>query len=326
MKKKHLIFIFPVLFFSCGSTQNGKTEQNLQPVIVVEAPIFNADSAYLYIQNQVDFGARVPNSAAHKACAVYLANELRRFGAEVTEQNAALKAYDGTILNAVNIVGAFSPEKTTRILLMAHWDSRPFADNDPDVDNHKKPVLGANDGASGVGVLLEIARLMNENLPKVGVDIIFFDAEDYGQPYFYKQAEVPNSWCLGSQYWARNPHQPNYHARYGILLDMVGAPGASFKKDAVSALYAPQVLTKVWTTAQSLDYGSLFYDEKGGYITDDHVYINELAGIPCIDIIDFDENGFFEHWHTVKDDMSNISKNTLKAVGQTILEVIYNEK
>ena len=320
---KYLMLMLPVLLLSCGNTQGVKTEHNTQQS--VEAPVFNADSAYLYIKNQVDFGARVPNTAAHKACAAYLASELRRFGAEVTEQNAALKAFDGTVLNAVNIIGAWNPEKTTRILLAAHWDSRPFADNDPDVNNHKEPVLGANDGASGVGVLLEMARLMNGNLPETGVDIIFFDAEDYGQPYFDKQAEAPNSWCLGSQYWARNPHIPNYHARYGILLDMVGASGASFKKDKISMIYAPHVVKKVWATAQALNYGSLFRNEEGGYITDDHVYINELAGIPCIDIIDFDD-GFFEHWHTVNDDMSNIDKKTLKAVGQTVLEVIYNEK
>ena len=321
---KHLILILSVLLFSCGNAQNGKTGQNAQQDIV-DAPIFNPDSAYLYVKKQVDFGARVPNTDAHKACAAYLSNELRRFGAEVTEQHATLKAYDSTILNSVNIIGAFNPEKTIRILLAAHWDSRPFADNDHDVNNYNKPVLGANDGASGVGVLLEIARLMNEKLPEVGVDIIFFDSEDYGQPYFYRQAEVPNSWCLGSQYWAKNPHIPNYHARYGILLDMVGAAGASFKKDKISMIYAPHVVIKVWTKAQSLGYASLFRDEEGGYITDDHVYINELAGIPCIDIIDFDD-GFFEHWHTVNDDMKNIDKNTLKAVGQTLLVVIYNEK
>jgi len=314
---KHLILILPILLFSCGNPQSGKVEQNVQKT--VDAPIFNPDSAYLYVKKQVDFGPRVPNTAAHKACAAYLANELRRFGAEVTEQHAVLKAYDGTILNSVNIIGTFNSEKTTRILLAAHWDSRPFADNDHDVNNHKKPVLGANDGASGVGVLLEMARLINENLPEVGVDIIFFDAEDYGQP------EIPNSWCLGSQYWAKNPHKPNYHARYGILLDMVGASGASFKKDKISMIYAPHVVTKVWTKAQSLGYASLFRNEEGGYITDDHLYINELAGIPCIDIIDFDD-GFFEYWHTVNDDMKNIDKNTLKAVGQTILEIIYNER
>ena len=320
---RHIILIFPILLLSCGSMQSRKIEENAQQMVNV--PVFNADSAYFFVNQQVDFGARVPNTVAHKACAVYLADELRRFGAEVTEQNATLKAFDGTKLNAVNIIGASNSEKTTRILLAAHWDSRPFADNDPDASNHKKPILAANDGASGVGVLLEMARLMSKNLPEVGVDIVFFDAEDYGQPYFDKQAEVSNSWCLGSQYWAKNPHKPNYHARYGILLDMVGASGASFNKDKISMIYAAHVVTKVWTKAQSLGYASLFRDKEGGYITDDHVYINELAGIPCIDVIDFDD-GFFEHWHTVNDDMSNIDKNTLKAVGQTILEVIYYEK
>ncbi|GHT31990.1 glutamine cyclotransferase [Bacteroidia bacterium] len=324
---KHLIrfLIFSLLFISCGNTQGNKISTADSVETGVDVPDFSADSAYLYVKKQVDFGVRAPNTAGHKACAAYLASELRRFGAEVTEQQAVLTAYDGTRLNAVNIIGSFNPKNKTRILLVAHWDSRPFADNDPDTNKHKTPILGANDGASGVGVLLEMARQFGEKLPETGVDIVFFDAEDYGQPYFDKRAEATNSWCLGSQYWAQNPHVPNYHARYGILLDMVGAKGASFKKDKISTVYAPHVVDKVWARAESLGYASFFRDEEGGYITDDHVYVNEIIGIPCIDIIDFD-NGFFEHWHTVKDDMSNIDKNTLKAVGATLLEVVYSEK
>ncbi len=313
------------LFISCGQTtpvpQSNETNK-VKPIVKV--PDFNADSAYLYVQKQVDFGPRVPNTDAHRACASYLASELKAFGAEVIEQKAEVKAFDNTILKAVNIIGTFNAEQKNRILLLAHWDSRPFADQDANPENWQKPVLGANDGASGVGVLLEIARQMGKNLPTVGIDIIFLDAEDYGQPSFYNTIGTADSWCLGAQYWAKNPHVPNYYAQYGILLDMVGTANASFTKDVISMKYAPHVVEKVWHKAQTLGYGHLFINKQGGSITDDHVYINELAHIPCIDIIDFN-NGFFEYWHTVNDNMSHIDKNTLKAVGQTVLDVIYNE-
>jgi Zn-dependent M28 family amino/carboxypeptidase len=320
-----LLLTLPFIIFSCGNTTTTQQENKKESqVTAVSAPAFNADSAYSYVQAQVDFGPRVPNTEAHEKCAEYLAGELSRFGAEVTEQRANLTAFDGTTLRAINIIGSFNTEQTVRILLFAHWDSRPFADNDPNVENHKKPVLGANDGASGVGVLLEIARLIGENPPTVGIDIIFFDAEDYGQPYFYQGKEMPDSWALGSQYWARNPHKPGYRAKYGILLDMVGAKNANFLKEKTSTMYAPHVVEKIWTKARELGYGNLFQNKEGSYITDDHLYVNEIARIPSIDIIDF-ERSFVPQWHTVNDTMEYIDKGTLKAVGQTILETIYSE-
>ncbi len=328
MKPFISFFIFSSLFFSCNSnssTQQVKKDETSTPV-TNPAPSFNADSAFFYVKKQTDFGPRVPNTATHKACAAYLAGELRRFGAEVIEQKANLIAFDNTVLEAVNIIGSFNPEKKSRILLFSHWDSRPFADHDPNPGNYKKPISGANDGASGVGVLLEMARLIGENLPEIGVDIIFFDAEDYGQPSFDTGREKENSWCLGSQYWARNLHKPGYRARYGILLDMVGAKNATFAKERVSMMYAPYVVEKVWSKARALGYGNLFIDREGGYITDDHLYVNEVAGIPSIDIIDFDSNGFYENWHTLEDTIDHIDKGTLKAVGQTLLEVLYAEK
>ena len=291
-------------------------------------PAFSADSAYHYIQQQVDFGPRIPNTPEHIACADYLANSLTRFGATVTKQHADLKAFDGTILKAINIIGAFNPEAKTRVLLFAHWDTRPWADHDADPANHKKPVLGANDGGSGVGVLLEIARQIGLRQPAIGIDIIFFDAEDYGA-YETANTESSDSWCLGSQHWAQNPHTPGYRARYGILLDMVGAKNATFYREQISDYYAKHIVDKVWNTAASLGFSNYFINKRGGAITDDHLYINKLAGIPSIDIIQYDpntENGFGDYWHTVNDTMENIDKNTLMAVGTTVLHVVYNEQ
>lgn len=294
------------------------------------SPDFNADSAYHFVNKQVSFGPRVPNTSQHIACGDYLVTQLKRFGADVVEQKADLRAYNGTILKARNIIGSFNTDKKERILLFAHWDTRPFADQDPNPDNYRKPILGANDGASGVGVLLEIARVIARDSINMGVDIIFFDAEDYGIPSFERGVyDDDNSWCLGSQYWAENPHKPNYKARFGILLDMVGAPDAKFYKEYFSKKYAAAVLGKTWGTARNLGYGKYFVDGEGGMITDDHLPVNEVMKIPSIDIIQYDRNsgtGFGWYWHTLKDDMSNISKETLKAVGQTVLEVIYNEK
>lgn len=295
----------------------------------VNIPAFSADSAYQYIQQQVDFGPRVPNTEAQLACAGYLSARLKSFGAEVIEQKADLKAFDGTILRSINIIGSFNPGAKTRVLLFSHWDSRPWADQDPQPENRKKPVMGANDGASGVGVLLEMARQFGQNLPNVGIDIIFFDAEDYGAPESFTGENAEESWCLGTQYWAKNPHVPGYQARYGILLDMVGAPQATFYKEQISEYYAADVVEKVWSQAKSLGFENYFTDQKGGAVTDDHVYVNKLIGIPSIDIIQYDpktESGFGSYWHTVNDTMDNIDKNTLQAVGTTLMHVVYNEK
>ncbi|MGE5382825.1 MAG: M28 family peptidase [Omnitrophica WOR_2 bacterium] len=294
----------------------------------INVPVFNADTAYNFIAKQLSFGPRVPNTKAHRACGDWIVSTLKRYNAEVTEQKTKLRAFDGTMLDSRNIIGSYNKESKSRVLLCSHWDSRPWADHDPDPANRKKPVPAANDGASGVGVLLEIARLMSINNPGLGVDIIFFDAEDYGEPQEL-QGAYDNAWALGSQYWAANPHIPGYSARFGILLDMVGGEGAQFSKEERSRYYAPDIVKNVWQTAERIGYSNLFLSTNSGPITDDHVYVNELLRIPTIDIIDYQddrEKGFYEFWHTTKDDLSHISKETLKGVGQTVLTVTYEAK
>ena len=327
---KQIIAVCLSLFLlSCCSTgQSSKTATAVQKAETA-APDFNPDSAYSYIETQAQFGPRVPNTKAHEACGDYLTAMLKRFGATVIEQRAELKRYDGEKVNACNIIGTYNPEKTERILLVSHWDSRPFADNDPNKANHHTPVLGVNDGASGVGVLLELARMISIQKPDIGVDILFVDAEDMGAPYFYKGEQSEDDWCLGTQYWAKHPHKDGYNARFGILLDMVGAGNAVFYRDHFSVEYAASVADKVWAKGQSIGYGQYFMNGQGGYITDDHVYVNRIAKIPCVDIIHYDpqsQQGFPAHWHTLDDTMKNIAKPALKAVGQTVAEVVYSEK
>lgn len=326
-----LIFSSLIMFSACnestkkdGSTAGTASDESK----TVNVPDFNADTCYTYIEHQLSFGPRVPNTEAHKAAAQWLTSTLKRFTPNVIVQSARLRAFDGTPLDAKNIIASFNPDNRARILLCAHWDSRPFADHDPDPANHRKPVPAANDGGSGVAVLLEIARQMHQANPEIGVDIVLFDAEDYGEPQEL-QGTTEDSWALGSQYWSKNPHVPGYTARFGILLDMVGAANAAFTMEGSSMYYAPQIMRKVWNVADRLGYDNFFLNRKSGPITDDHVYVNENLRIPTIDIIDYDpdrEKGFFDQWHTVSDDMSHISKTTLKAVGQTVITVVYETK
>jgi Zn-dependent M28 family amino/carboxypeptidase len=316
-----------LLFFACNPKQKSQSN-NYDVAPQTPTPDFNADSAYHYISKQVEFGPRVPNTDEHAACANYLASELKRFGADVIVQEATVTAFDDTQLHAKNIIGQFNPDSQDRILLFAHWDTRPFADYDPDESKRNLPIDGANDGGSGVGVLMEIARQLGKTPHQLGIDIIFFDAEDYGRPAHFDTPAKEHTWCLGSQHWARNPHKPGYKARYGILLDMVGAKNAFFAKERYSMRYAPDLMDKVWKTAAQLGFGHHFIDQPGGIITDDHVYVNELAQIPSIDIIQNDptsQTSFGSFWHTHADNMDGINRETLKAVGQTVLEVIYNE-
>lgn len=294
----------------------------------VNVPAFNADSAYAYIAKQLSFGPRVPNTKAHRECGDWLVKTLQQYTPTVIEQKVTLRAFNGTALQSRNIIASFNPESNSRVLLCSHWDSRPWADHDPDAAMQKKPVPAANDGASGVGVLIEIARQMHLQNPGLGVDIVLFDAEDYGEPQD-QQGTNEDSWALGSQYWAANPHVPNYSARFGILLDMVGGQGATFPKEQISMYYAPNIVQTVWSTAERLGYGSLFNNENSGPITDDHLYVNKIMNTPMIDIIDYQdtrEKGFNDQWHTTHDDLTHISKETLKGVGQTVITVVYEAK
>lgn len=333
MKLKYLLYITSgVLFFTACQPEEKKEEPvktDEHPVVAkahVVPPDFNTDSAFTYIKVQADMGPRTPGSKAHDKAVAYFEKQFKKYGAEVIIQKGNVTTYDNKPWVLKNIIATYNPKAQDRILLCAHWDSRPFADKDKKPENNTKACPGVNDGASGVGVLMEVARLMSSKSPNVGVDIILFDLEDYGD-----DGGDPDTWCLGSQYWSKNLHTPYYGAKFGILLDMVGAKGATFYKEEISATYASEALNKVWGTAQKLGYSNYFMNQMMGSMTDDHKYVNELAQVPCIDIIDYRMNmttqhgGFFEHHHTITDDINTIDKATLKAVGQTLLEVIYNE-
>ena len=225
--------------------KNGTT--TTETVYEQQSPDFCVDSAYLYIAQQCAFGPRVMNSEAHDACAAYIAAKFESYGALVVNQDAEGTLYDGTKVQMRNIVASYNPNNPVRIIVCSHWDSRPWADHDANADNHRTPIDGANDGASGVGTMLEIARQLQQKAPAIGVDLICFDAEDCGTPEWDdKGDDNSDTWCLGSQYWAGKHHIDGYTARYGILLDMVGGSNCVFEKEAYSMAYAPSIVDKVW--------------------------------------------------------------------------------
>lgn len=316
-----------VFCISCDSGSSPSTTKNQQKAThAIEAPAFDADSAFSFVAKQVSFGPRVPNTPEHEACAQWLAKELKRHGASVTVQEGRARAFDGTILSMKNIIGTFHPESRDRVLLFAHWDTRPFADKDS--ARTREPIDGANDGASGVGVLLEVARQLGKKPADVGVDVVFFDAEDYGRPEWMPASENGyKDWCLGSQYWAQNPHKPGYRARFGILLDMVGAQDAVFHQEGTSLRYAPHVVRKIWKRANDLGFGDRFDGAPTPPTIDDNYFVSELAGIPSANIVDYRIHvrpmGYGPFHHTHADNMTLIDAEVLGQVGTTVLSVVY---
>lgn len=310
--------VLAALMTACGSTGSSTTTEATSDTTAATAAVgraqFNGDAAYELTRQQCDFGPRVPATSAHAKCADWLIATLKTSCDTVILQTGTVQTATQGALGIKNIIGIINPDASQRLLLLAHWDTRPWADNDPDPANHKRPVLGANDGASGVGVLLQLAQQLKAEGTTLGIDIVLVDAEDMGEN------DNEDSWGLGTQYWAAHPHVQGYKPLFGILLDMVGAPDATFSREYYSMQYASGVVDLVW----SLAAGSHFKNVQGGAVTDDHVFINR-AGIPCVDIIDMrsdSDTGFCPEWHTIDDTMPHISAATLGEVGQTLLNVI----
>lgn len=324
---KIIIITLSIVLFACKEnakkTNLIQTTQNL-----IRFPSFNADSAFGQVVAQVAFGPRVPSTKSHIKCGDYLIEQLKKYGCKLTIQTFDIRSFDNKTHTCRNIMGSINPDAKKRILLASHWDSRPFSDQEKELKIQKTAIDGANDGASGVGVLLEMARTIQqaELKPNVGIDFLFFDIEDYGQPDFLELPEKENTWCLGSQYWASN--KGNYKADYGVLLDMVGGKNAKFYQEGTSMYYAAPIVQKIWNTAASAGYGAIFVPSQVDQITDDHLFVNGIAKIPMVDIIEYDisDGIFFSNtWHTKADNLENIDKNSLKAVGQTLIQLVYME-
>lgn len=328
---RYILFaVLACMLTACGG-RSGRNIGGPDTITLAPCPTFNADTCMKYIQEQCNFGPRVTGSKEAGLCRQYLVEQFRRFDAVVEEQQADVTLWDGKVLPACNIIAKLNPDNTDRIIICAHWDSRPWADNDEDEKNHRTPVLAANDGASGVAMMMEICRLLQQNPIKVGIDFICFDAEDMGTPQWAETEEsTSDTWCLGSKFWAERAREEGYRARYGVLLDMVGGRGSVFPIEKVSQDYAEPIASLVVRLGNQIGYGHYFpLNREGGYLMDDHVNVNRIARIPCIDIVPNFTDGpssFGPTWHTVNDTPENIDVNVLEAVGQTLTQLIYNEE
>jgi Predicted aminopeptidases len=334
IKSIAIMAIIACAFCGCGS-RSGNVVVVVPPAAETAQPTvktlpFDADSAYRLIERQLDFGYRVPGTPSHDRCGDWLAAELASRGADtVLVQRGEVTAWNGDRLPIANIMGRWNPDAEKRVLLLAHWDSRPWADRESDAAKRDKPIPGANDGGSGVAVLLELARGLSDSGLDKGVDILFVDAEDYGTPEHASvwSEDSEDTWCLGTQYWLKNLPEFNgrvYKPDYAILLDMVGGYDAKFHREYFSGRLAPKIVDKVWSAAAQAGHGNRFVNDAGSPVTDDHVYLLK-AGIPAVNIIECanSETGTFNPtWHTHADGIGAIDRETLKAVGETVARVL----
>ncbi len=336
MNKLHLIifFFFAIVFSNCkGDKTKNSSNQTAPKTNKRSIPKFDAQNAYDLVAKQLDFGARVPGTDAHKKCKDWYVEQFKILGTEVIEQNFKGTVYTGKTFDCTNVIAQINPNKKERIVIATHWDSRPFCDNDPDPKNHSKPVLAADDGASGPAVMLELAKQIQKNGIDIGVDFVLFDLEDYGKESgenVTREEVTANleTWAIGSRYWAQNLHRPDYKPIFGILLDMVGAKNAVFPYEGNSLSKVPTVTKKIWQLAKNMGKGNYFIQKEGGSIIDDHINVMKYTNINMLDIINMpnnDNRAFGDYHHTIKDNMDIIDKRTLGAVGQVLLAVLYRQ-
>ncbi len=318
------IFCTAVMFYSCSKEIKQEISKPLYELQKNNnIPKFDGSNAYTQIEAQVKFGPRDPGSKGHQAALNYIRNELKKYTVDVELQNFTFPGYDSTTLRLTNIIAKFNPGKKNRIMFFAHWDTRPRAEHATKTALKDKPILGANDGASGCGVLLELARILNNNKLNYGVDLVFLDGEDYG-----KEHDL-NNFCLGSKYFAAN-YPTDKMPAFGVLLDLVGDKQAVFEREGSSDKFAPAVVSLIWNIAQQLN-STIFSQEGGSEIYDDHIPLNQ-AGLITADIIDADLVGADtpvkrrNYWHSENDTMENISKDTLQQLGDVLTYLIYSLK
>jgi len=313
-----LFLVLTPLCLSCTNEspkKDGPSAETLKAAPVI--PVFDGKKAFGFLQAQTDFGPRDAGSLGHESCLRYLQLQMKEYADTVKLQPFTARGYDGNQLHFTNIISSFKPSAPTRILLLAHWDTRPRADQDPDPAKRNQPILGANDGASGVAVLMEVARHLRSHPPAIGVDILFDDGEDYG-----KEGDTRN-YLLGTKYFSKNL-PPGFNPSFGILLDMVGDRQLEIQKEPYSVQYAADVVDLVWSAAMDLNVYQ-FTSAVQRAVLDDHLPLNEV-GIKTIDLIDFNyPDASNRYWHTTNDTPDKCSPESLEAVGKVLIYVIYRK-
>jgi hypothetical protein len=278
---------------------------------------FDGEAAYRYAQAIYDFGPRVPGSPAWQKGGDWIAAQMKTRADTVIEQRWVHQLANGKdSIPLRNIIARFRPNATDRILYITHWDSRPVADDDPNPANRTKPVPGANDGAAGVGLFVALGDVLKKTPPDVGVDLLFDDGEDYGN--FDKNTDV----LLGVKYFIQHPITPSYQPIYGVLWDMIGDKDLKIWEEQNSVARAPEVVQRVWSTADSLGYSDYFVPEQKWSVIDDHIPFLE-AGMHVIDVIDLDYGpANASYHHTLQDTMDKISAKSLKIVGDVATALV----
>ncbi|MBP6234547.1 MAG: M28 family peptidase [Saprospiraceae bacterium] len=312
-----IVFLFTG-FLACKQDTKDKSEVSSKTKAKATVPAVNADSAYSFIEKQLSFGVRVPGTDGHLKTRDWIISKMKSYGASVEIQEFKSSFLTKKDVPSYNIIAKINPEIQERIALFAHWDTRLIAEKDADQSKKDKPIDGAVDGASGVAGLLEIARLVKDHPIDLGIDFVFFDVEDQGD-------DTSNlSWCQGSQFWSKSVANQESKPQFGILLDLIGAKNATYSKEEYSAKMAGSIQKKVWELAAVMGKGNVFINAPIGAITDDHYYVNTIANIPCIDIIETKPSGYFsEYHHTHNDNITAIDKNNLAAVIQVVTAVAY---
>jgi glutaminyl-peptide cyclotransferase len=279
---------------------------------------FDPARAYSYLLRQTQFGPRDPGSTGHERCLSFLREELGKYADVVIPQTFSYTPPKWKRVQLTNLIASFNLRATNRLFISAHWDTRPWADQDPDKKNWTKPLIGANDGASGVAIILELARQLKQHPPTVGVDLVLFDGEDLGTSGF------GDSFSIGAQHFAKN-RPSGFNPRFGINIDMVGDRNLEIEREQNSEKLAPDIQNLIFSTARKLMLPG-FINLPGHEITDDHLPLND-AGIPTVDLIDFkypDESN--KYWHTMADTPDKCSAESLGAVGTLLLEIIYTQQ
>lgn len=271
---------------------------------------FNGPTAFGYLERQMSFGPRIPNKPGHRQTGDWLLAELRARADTVIVQEIRHVTRRGDTLHLRNFLARFRPQATERVLFLAHWDTRPMADRSDNLGQQRLPVPGANDGASGVAVLLGVADALKARAPASGVDLLFADGEDYGD--FADTNDV----LIGSRWFAA--HQPaGYQPLFAVLFDMVGDKDLQIYQEGNSVAFAPEVVQRVWRVAAERGHERQFVPSVRHTLTDDHVSLQKV-GLHAIDVVDFD----YPYWHTTEDTLDKVSAASLQIVGDVAVALV----